>query len=373
MGTHMNAKAPDGWRRLGAISAAALLLASAGCTPPRPRTDGTPTSTYHPAPSAATHAAGEAQSVVNTEILSREPWRYTTAEGEIIRTTNYRLYTTAEDKVIRVRLAAFLEYALAHYRTAVAPLPAPPTKLDTYLMNNRPQWERITKQLMGPQAEGLLKIPRGGYASRGFGVFYSIGLFDTLAIAGHEGWHQFTQKTFREPLPAWLEEGLATFMEGHRWEQNVPVFRPWANVQRFDQLRKAKSEGKLQNLEDLLASRPQDFLDFTDDRVLTFYAQLWALAHFLNEGEEGKYSASLRRAVLDAADGRLASAVAATAAERSGSTGGTRNGSAVFLAYFNADLATAESEYARFVESLTQTGSRSPIVEGRSPLAATHQ
>jgi hypothetical protein len=340
---------------------------------PRPRTDGVPTSTYRPGEHAAApvEPAGEP---VNDEILSREPWKYATAEGEILRTANYRIYAATDDPVIRTRLAMFLEHALAHYRTALAPLPGPQTKLDTYLMNNRPQWERITKQLMGAQAESLLKITRGGYASRGFGVFYSIGLFDTLAIAGHEGWHQFTQKTFKEPLPAWLEEGLATFMEGHRWEQSVPVFRPWSNVQRFDQLRKAGNLGQLLSLEELLDSRPQDFLNSTDDRVLTFYAQLWALTHFLNEGDGRKYAAGLRWAVIDAAEGRLSAAVRSRIGDgESASALAARTGPGVFLAYFTEDLSKASEEYAFFVEGLTRTGSRGAVVDGRSPLEANAQ
>ncbi|MBL8745132.1 MAG: DUF1570 domain-containing protein [Phycisphaerae bacterium] len=356
---------------LGAWIAAAPL----GCTPPRPRTDGQATSTYRPGvdSTASTPIDGAASNTINPAILSREDWRYTTAEGEIIRTTHYRIFTTTKDKVIRVRLALFLEHALAHYRSAITPLPEPETKLDTYLMNNRPQWERITKQLMGQQAESLLKIPRGGYASRGFGVFYDIGLFDTLAIAGHEGWHQFTQKSFKESLPAWLEEGLATYMEGHRWEQNVPTFRPWANVQRFDQLRKAKNAGQLMSLDELLGSRPQDFLDVTDDRVLTFYAQLWALTHFLNEGQGGKYAAGLREAVSDAALGRLSETMSSRLGERAGSMMATRNGPGVFLAYFNSDVGAAGTEFAQFLDQLTQTGARGPVVEGASPFVKSGQ
>lgn len=365
-------------RQIGSIGLVRLFcgvcaagIASASCAPPRPGTDGPATATWSPSASRAqaTASAGGASTEVVPDILSREPWRYATAEGEIVRTTNYRLYTTAKDKVIRERLAAFQEHALGHYRQVLTPLPPPATKLDTYLMDNRPQWERMTKHLMGDRAEALLKIPRGGYASRGIGVFYNIGLFDTLAIAGHEGWHQFTQKTFAEPLPSWLEEGLATFMEGHRWEQNTPVFRPWANVQRFDQLRKAEGERKLLALEDLLDSRPQDFLDFTDDRVLTFYAQLWALVHFLNEGDGGKHSAGLREVMSDAASGRLASTVRARLGGRAGATVlTTRTGPTVFMAYFGEDLSPASEAYARFVATLTRPGARSAIAEGRSPL-----
>lgn len=346
----------------------AVVAAATSCVPVRPDTSGAATSVYRPSSESA--AAAVAPIAPRPEILAREPWKYTTATGEILRTANYRIYSTAEDPVIRERLAAFIEHALAHYRTAITPLPAPTARLDTYLLNNRPQWERLTKQLMGPQAEMLLKIPRGGYASRGIGVYYNIGLFDTLAIAGHEGWHQFTQRVLAEPLPVWLEEGLATFMEGHRWEENQPVFRAWSNVQRFDQLRKAASNKELLPLSEILESRPQDFLETTDDRVLTFYAQLWALTHFLNEGENGKYRASLKRVIDDAASGRLTSTIAGgeSAAGDRPAMLAARTGPAVFLTYFNENLDAAEGEYQRFLDLLTQTGSRGPIVEGRSPI-----
>ncbi|MDX2115864.1 MAG: hypothetical protein SFZ24_09650 [Planctomycetota bacterium] len=360
--------------RRAALGALAALTLSAGCAPPKPDTSGAPTASL-PASAAGASASGEGTASAGgarfaPAILSREPWRYTTADGEIIRTPNYRLYSTTEDRVMSARLAGFLEHALAHYRTAIVPLPAPTQRLDTYLMANRPQWERLTQQLMGPQAEALLKIPRGGYASRGIGVFYNIGLFDTLAIAGHEGWHQYTQRVFNEPLPVWLEEGMATYMEGHRWEENTPVFRAWANVQRFNQLRTARNEGKLMPLDELLDGRPQDFLQFTDQRVLTFYAQLWALVHFLNEGEGGKYRAGLHRVIADASAGTLNETVTADRddAEQRRALA-SRTGPGVFLTYFNADLSTAQSEYSRFVDQITQTGAATAIGEGRSPVA----
>ena len=241
-------------------------------------------------------------------------------------------------------------------------------------MNNRPQWEAVTKQLMGDQADTLLKIPRGGYASRGFGVYYDIGLFDTLAIAGHEGWHQYTQRVFKDQLPVWLEEGVATFMEGHRWEENTPIFKPWANVQRFDQLRTAANKSGLLPLPDLLESRPQDFLDQTDDKVLTFYSQIWALVHFLNEGEGGKYRASLRVLLEDAAQGRIRQTLAARLGERAASSALVqRTGPGVFLAYFSEDLDAVASEYSAFLQQLVQTGARGPIVEGRSPVRSVTQ
>lgn len=359
-------------RVLTACAVCSLCLLPLGCTPPRPKNNG-PVQTMHAGaatsvPVTETAAAADAP-VLQAEVLSTDKWTFATAEGHIIRTANYRVYTTVENPVLRNRLATYLEHGLVHYRTALGPLPAPTQRLDTYLMKNRPQWEAVTKQLMGEQAEMLIKIPRGGYASRGIGVFYDIGIFDTLAISGHEGWHQYTQRVFKEQLPVWLEEGVATFMEGHRWEGNTPSFRPWSNVQRFDQLRTAADKNGLLPLEDLLDSRPQDFLDQSDDRVLTFYSQIWALVHFLNEGENGKYRASLRVLLGDAAAGRINESLRSRLGERAASSALVqRTGPGVFLAYFNEDLSAASSEYAAFLQQLVATGSRGPIVEGRSPI-----
>jgi len=307
--------------------------------------------------------------VATPQILSTEAWQFGGQAGHTIRTTHYRIYTTETNQVLRDRMAAFLEYSLAHYRTVLAQLPAPPVRLDTYLMDNRPQWENLTRRLMGSEADQLTTIQRGGFASRGIGVYYDLGLFDTLAIAGHEGWHQYTQRTFRDPLPVWLEEGLATYMEGHRWKNNIPQFLPWANTERFDQLRGAARRGNLLALEDLLGSKPQDHLGQTsNDRLLTYYAQVWAMTHFLAEGEGGKYSASLRRLLEDAAAGDMRAVIAQKHDQRAANLAlATRVGSQVFTAYFNADLAAAQAEYEAFVKGIVKTGGREAIVAGRSP------
>lgn len=357
-------------RMTQALSVCAAWLTLPACTPARPEAQGN-VQTFTPGSAVTMRDAAAAVEapVVQAGVLSTDDWTFATAQGKVLRTANYRIYTTVENPVLRARLASYLEHGLVHYRTALGPLPAPTQRLDTYLMKNRPQWEAVTKQLMAEQAEMLLKIPRGGYASRGIGVFYDIGIFDTLAIAGHEGWHQYTQRVFKDQLPVWLEEGVATFMEGHRWEGNTPVFRQWANVQRFDQLRTAADKRGLLPLEDLLDSRPQDFLDQSDDRVLTFYAQIWALVHFLNEGENGKYRASLRALLNDAAMGNLNQALRAKLGDRAASSALVqRTGPGVFLAYFNEDISAASSEYAAFVQSIVATGSRGPIVEGLSPV-----
>jgi hypothetical protein len=317
---------------------------------------------------AASPGALPATDRIPIETLSTEPWKYAGAEGSVIRTAHYRIFTTVSTVALRDRAPGFLDHALSHYRTALGPLPLPSARLDTYLLDNRAQWSTLTRQLMGAQAETLLKIPRGGYASRGIGVFFDIGLYDTLAIAAHEGWHQYTQRTFREPLPVWLEEGIASYMEGHRWDGPTPRFLPWANMQRFDQLRSASTRGDLVSLSKLLDGRPQDYLGTDDEQILTYYAQLWGLIHYLNEWDHGRYAPALRMLLADAAAGGIRRAVEDRLGARAGGMLGARVGPTIFLAYFNTDLDAAAREYAEFLDLVTRTGSRDEIAQGRSPI-----
>ncbi len=309
---------------------------------------------------------------VTPEIVGRDAWFFSTVPGEVIRTRHYRLYTTERNELLKERLASFLEHALAHYRQALVPLPAPTRKLDTYLLDNRDQWANLTRRLMGAQAETLVGIQRGGYASQGMGVYYDLDLFDTIAISAHEGWHQYTQSTFRAALPVWLEEGIATYMEGHGWNGSTPVFRPWSNLERFDQLRRGAQEGTLLPFEELVAVRPGELIGTDEDRVLNYYAQVWALTHFLDSGADGRYAASLRTLVADAASGEMRDRVEAKHGRRALMAVVTdRTGIIVLDTYFTDDVDALAREYDAFVQELVRVGGRDAIVDGRSPLAVS--
>jgi hypothetical protein len=310
-------------------------------------------------------------------VRSVEPWVYDHNAGKIIRTTHYRIYTTESKPMIVDRLPGFLEAALAHYRTAFTSpdeLPVPPLKLDTFVMGTRPQWQRLTRELMGEQADIYLRIPRGGYAQGGRAVLYDIGGGDTMSIASHEGWHQYTQRTFADGLPIWLEEGIATYMEGHRWGPGGVTFLPWANTERYDQLRTAAGANALMPLEKVLNSSPSGLLGGgVGEDPLVFYAQVWALVHFLHEAEGGAYRGALREIVRDASAGRLYQRVAEV---RGGAEGAriaraaamSRSGSELLLVYCNADVLTLSRQYDAFVAQLVAPGSRTAIVAGRSPI-----
>lgn len=334
-------------------------------------TSGTRAPASAPAPSLAD---------IPTEPESVEPWTFNNKPGQVMTTEHYRVYTTESRNTLIGRLPLFMETALAHYRVAItgdgATLPPPPLKLDTFILGSRSDWELLARQLLADQADPFLKIKRGGFAIGGRALLFDLGTYDTLAVTAHEGWHQYTQRTFQAQLPIWLEEGLATYMEGHRWagRGSRPTFMPWANAERFDQLRRAQARNQLLSLEDLLNAAPQNLISTGNSEPgLNYYAQVWALTHFLNEGANGRYAEHLRSAVQDAASGRFASVVQRLLGSRSVHGMALRLGPAAFTAYFNPNLSEASAEYRQFINDVVATGSREAISRGVSPIAAKQQ
>jgi hypothetical protein len=101
-----------------------------------------------------------------------------------------------------------------------------------------------------------------------------------------------------------------------------------------------------------------------EEAGLDFYAQAWALAHFLaSERGEG-----LARLLTDAADGRLRRVVQAAA--RRSSDGPIQGPAdlqrALFEAYFG-DLSSASAEFEGFIAAIVAPGGRGDVTAGRPP------
>ena len=352
------------WTELGRRVLAPVVLAVAGgCSPGSwsgsDRDGGVSAASL---PDRATSAITDPLTSVRVQ---RRPWQFGGDAGEVITTPHYRVYTTLTRRWVLERLPLFLERALEQYTTALAPLPQPGSRLETYLFETRSQWEAKTRQMLPKQAPTFLILGRGGFTTRGTSVLYYIGRSDTLSIASHEGWHQFSQATLRSQLPLWMEEGIATYMEGFTSHPDgVPKFRPWANLERYHTLRDAVRADQLIALAELLHRTPQSFLHESKSQLLIYYAQVWALTHFLVEGNGGRHRDALEEVLIDAARGRLA----VQTLGRLGGPGGVRLGTAVVTAYVDPDINAFERRYVQFVQSIVRTGGRSRIVQGRSPL-----
>lgn len=295
-------------------------------------------------------------------IESVRPWFFQGMEGQVVETRHLTIYTTERSALIAERMPVFLEAAVKNYTRGggVMNLPEPSHKLAVYVMNDREHWRTLTMQLLGERGAAVTQISRGGFTTDGRSLLFDIGSTDTMTIAAHECWHAYTQTTFPRAMPMWLEEGLATFMEGHRWTGRQPEFMPWANLVRFDKLREATNKKLLRPLTEVLANSPNEMLTggTSDDVAVVWYSQVWALTHFLNEGEGGRYRAGLQRCISDAATGSI------------GKSSRSVQPIDIFREYIDSDLDRLNVEYERFVRKLVSLGGREAVNSGRSPVAS---
>lgn len=305
--------------------------------------------------------------------FQRRDWRFAGADGQIITTPHYQIYTTLTDPRIVEKLLVFAEQSLENYVSQLADLPLPVAKLETYLFQKRYQWEAKTRQILPTQAETFLNLGRGGFTTRGRSVLYYIDsqgrTKDTFAIVGHEGWHQYAQSMLHRQLPTWLEEGIATYMEGYIQNEDGEIeFLPWANRERYRTLRQAVRKKTLIGIRELLTRTPQSFLKSSKEDLLVYYSQVWALVHFLNEDQNGKYQQALSNLLADAAKG--VSPMPPKRASRSNASTGSRARLApgVILKYLEMDLGEFELQYIQFIKKIVADGGYKHIVKGQSPL-----
>lgn len=337
----------------------ALVLALAGCETTEQK------SGFELPQAAATSAAK------TSAVLARDSWDFGSAKGEALTTKSFRIYTTANPG-LNARLPAFLEASLIHDRTALGDLPAPVDRMETFVLANRGEWSRCVQMIWAEKAEPYLHIQRGAVTAGGKSVLYDIGPRDTLVLAAHEGWHQFAQSTFKEQLPTWLDEGIAVYMEGFRSEAGTDrfIFLPWANTERFDRLREAHAAGALMSLREVMSSTPTRQISSAGNGgdALTWYAQAWALIHWLNEGDNGSMHAGLHQIVADASNGMILKRVE----EKLGPKAAVyvrqkRPGPEIWQTYFGTDTDLANDSYQEFISRVVQTGSRDRVIAGRSP------
>lgn len=373
------AQRPRGLARLAAVFLAGVVVII-GCSSQREVVQIRTSPGDNPAPGSSSNSGGGGATATNTPSAiasdpsavraaalgtSTEPWSFHGAPGRLLSTSFHRVYTTIDEPNTLDALPGFLEALIHRYRTVFVDLPAPSRPLETYLFAERDQWQQHTREIMQERAALYLNLGRGGYAVRGTAVLFDIdetGHRDTFSIIAHEGWHQYTQIVFRHALPTWLEEGIATWMEGRRERRDGGFeFDGLANRARLEMLSTALNTGRLIKLTELLERVPQQFLEEGERdqaRLLTYYAQVWALVQFLMEGEDGRYREALGRVLVDAAEGRIVSTIL-TSPFISGQAARQRMatsvlGPGVVLAYFNRDMAQFDEQYHAYILAIVR-------------------
>lgn len=246
-------------------------------------------------------------------MIDRQDWAYLDRPGLRLTTPNYHVYTTAVDQPIAQTLPAFLEASLARHRLFAGTrlggpaLPAPRGRMTLFLFADREQWAQFTRQTIDASAHPLLAIEIGGYAAGGRAVLFALPpKYDrlTLKIAAHEGWHQYVQRSFREPLPTWTDELVAVMAEGfYVDEEGRYRFEPLLNPERLEQLATVIKADRWRPLREILSGDPTRLLGSEPHRAVEYYAQLWALGLYL--AVEPVRWEGVQRILRDAASGRL--------------------------------------------------------------------
>jgi len=293
--------------------------------------------------------------------LTREQWKFGDVAGQKLQTDHFDLYVTLTDDLMTEVLPRFLETCHKRYVEVLGDRPADEGRLTTYVFDTRPQWWEFTEKFSPNELGTYQYIANGGYTDQATAtaVLWWIGRDNTLAIVAHEGLHQYVARHLREPIPAWLNEGLATQMEAFELNDGVPKFNPRQNFFRRNYLKDALVEQSrgLYALPEFLNMHAGQAVASPLKSTSTYYAQAWALVLFLMEGPNKKYCEGFRMLLQDAGTPALPTAAKAyaVASPESASLG---FGEQVFRRYIAEDYDGFMAEYTAFARELVRIGRR---------------
>lgn len=285
--------------------------------------------------------------------VAQEPWSAAQREGVHLTTEHFDLFTTVEDGELRHALPVAAEAAYQQYVRLLPPAPGHEgARLTTYVFATRGEWDRFTRARF-PQSYAVYQYIRaGGFTEDGAAVLFHSSPATTLATLAHEGWHLYVQTRTSCRPPAWLNEGLACYLESFDFTRLPPRPMPLSNSFRLDHLRSALAESKAFSLHELLDTDAGEVLLHNHSGITqTYYAGVWGLVSFLRHGMEGRHAAAFERLLADLADGSLPIRVRAAMLTREGD-GDDDFGRAVFSLYFGAADKGMEQAYQAYLREL---------------------
>jgi hypothetical protein len=272
-------------------------------------------------------------------LFETEPWTFASAPGFKLTTAHYEIYTTLRDQVLRDALPGFVEAAYENYARLIPPSRADAGRMKVYLLASRGQFEAFTRRFTGPRAKVFLQVHNGGYSERGVSVIEYVAHDITFPLFAHEGFHQYLYHYVNARVPAWLNEGLAVYCEGQRWDaQGIKEFDPWFNPMRRNDLVAGLAGNHLHPLRRLLETDAGRIIRGNDQSIASYYGQVWALMLFLQNGANGKYAPGFHRLL-----GSLSTPGPGPSA--------LRPGESLFRSFISDDLDTVEREYLEFVRT----------------------
>jgi hypothetical protein len=234
-----------------------------------------------------------------------QEWTFNEEKARLIESAHYHIYTTIKDEEVLELLPQLMEGAMTMYQRIAPQATISDRPLDCFIFHWRSEWDGYTQRYTGNDAKIYLQIRSGGYTIRDRYVAYYIGRIGTFSVAAHEGWHQFAGRNFKGRLPPFLEEGVACLFETISWKDRLPQWNLSVNTNRAQTLRKAMEANQLWTLEQLSTTHAGDIVGEPAERIDAFYAQSWAFARFLWEGEDGKYRPALQKWIAETAAGTV--------------------------------------------------------------------
>lgn len=252
------------------------------------------------APSGSSTRGPTQPALVSLQKLSIEG-----AAGTRIETAHYRIYSTISEDEVLDRVGQVMEGALAQYHGLAPEVPLTDRPMDCYLFESRDQWAAFTKAHTGQDASIYLRVNRGGYTVGDWYVAYWIGDVATYSVAAHEGWHQYVARYLKGRLPPFLEEGMACLFEQVEWEGTLPRWNLSQNGGRLNALRAAVAGKQLYPLSQLVRMHAGQVVGKSNARIEAFYAESWAFARYLHDGNGGLNRPAMHEMLADAARGTL--------------------------------------------------------------------
>lgn len=289
---------------------------------------------------AISTGCSDTNSSTQSAIVEREAFAQGKLTGERILTTHYDIRSTVMQSDFNVYMADLLEQQYSRFAERIGPLTDGNDKqMLVYVFDDRRQWQRFTRKLTGKSASMYLRIRSGGFTIRDVGVFYYIGRMSTLSVAAHEAFHQYLHRRCgRHPVPAWLNEGLASVYEAHTWQNGKPRFTPRRNIIRLSALEHAITGNMLFDLRELLATDAGAVSKLSSTRVGIYYAQSWALLSYLGWSDHKEYREGLQQLLEELPTDKVAVKARGHAAASGTSDQPLSFGEAVFRHYIEDDL-----------------------------------
>ncbi len=290
-----------------------------------------------------------------------ESWTFGKTEGTLLTTPHYRIYTTLTDPQMLAILPRFMETAHRLYAQLLPVAQPSDEPSNLYVFRTRNEWEAFTRRFTPSRASTYFRIRSGGYAEPNGTVVYYLKRYVTFAVIAHEGFHMYVFRNFQpNAVPAWLNEGLASYCEGHEWQQDNPVFTPGVNRFRMNSVRRALIKGSLFKLDDMLGTNAGKVIQSSSDKVETYYAQAWSMVTFLMQGPRGKYAPGFQRLRTELGTEEQRLTVNAYIAAHPKSDGQALGaGEALFRSYITEDLEGFNADYGLWLRKLTQPSEQS--------------